>query len=61
LIENENQPEVCLIVKDADKKDRDYEKTIRKYQQLIEKNNLSSIIREVIFAFIRKVGKHCFI
>ncbi len=47
LVENENQPEVCLIVKDVDKKDRDYEKTIRKYQQLIEKNNLSSIIREV--------------
>ncbi len=41
------QPEVCLIVKDIDRKDRDYEKTVRKNQQLIEKCKLSSLIAQV--------------
>lgn len=41
-------PEVCLIVKDIDKKDRDYEKTIRKYEKLIKDNQLDKIIKKVM-------------
>lgn len=43
----ESPPEVCLIVKDVDKKDRDYERTIRKYTQLIQENNLQNVIKKV--------------
>lgn len=43
----DNLPEVCLIVKDVDKEDRDYEKTIRKYKKIVEKNGLNSIIKQV--------------
>lgn len=48
LNEEENSPEVCLFVKDIDKKDREYEKTVRKYKALIEKNQLESIVKQVI-------------
>jgi hypothetical protein len=47
LVTDDNYPEVCLIVKDVDKKDRDYDKTIRKYQALIDKNNLGAVIKKV--------------
>ena len=48
MVTDDNYPEVCLIVKDVDKTDRDYEKTIRKYQALIDKNNLGALIKKVI-------------
>ncbi len=47
----ENMPEVCLIVKDLDKKDRDYEKTVRKYQELVDKNKCDNIVKQVGFEF----------
>ena len=46
------QPELCLIVKDLDRKDRDYEKTVRKNQQLIEKCKLTSTIAQVNNNFV---------
>ena len=49
LYEDENTPEVCLMVKDLDKKDRDYEKTIRKYKEIIEQNKLENIVKQVGF------------
>lgn len=47
LNSSDNELQICLIVKDVDPKDRDYEKTIRKYNQIIEQANLSSIITRV--------------
>jgi len=50
-IHGELEPEVCLIVKDADpkkKKDRDFDKSVRKYQQLVNKHNLSSVIKHIL-------------
>jgi hypothetical protein len=47
------QPEICLIVKDIDKKDRDYEGTIRKYNSIIEKHKLNTVIKQVGFIFDR--------
>lgn len=41
-------PEVCLIVKDIDKKDRDYEKTIRKYEKLVKDNQLDNVIKKIM-------------
>lgn len=40
-------PEVCLIVKDLDKKDRDYERTVRKYTEIVKENNLENVIKKV--------------
>ncbi|RMZ97840.1 ribosomal L1 domain-containing 1-like, partial [Brachionus plicatilis] len=48
LFTEDTSPEVCLIVKDIDKKDRDYEKTIRKYEKIIKDNQLDSIIKKVL-------------
>lgn len=45
--EETNIPEVCLIVKDVDKKDRDYERTVRKYTQIVQENNLENVIKKV--------------
>jgi hypothetical protein len=36
-----------LIVKDVDPKDRDFEKTVRKYDSLIEQQNLKRFISMV--------------
>ena len=41
MYEGREDPQVCLIVKDIDPKDRDYEKTVRKYDNLIEEHNLN--------------------
>jgi len=46
--EANNMPEACLIVKDLDKKDRDYEKTQRKYQAILEKNKLTDIVKQIM-------------
>ena len=48
LNEGKEEPEMCLIVKDLDKKDRDYEKTMRKYQSIIEENQLSKWITMIM-------------
>lgn len=48
LNEPDNLPEVCLIVKDVDRKDRDYDKTIRKYERILEANQLKSIVKQII-------------
>jgi hypothetical protein len=52
LFTDENTPEVCLMVKDLDKKDRDYEKTIRKYKEIIEENKLENIVKQVRLSFL---------
>lgn len=49
LHKNDNLPEICLIVKDLDKKDRDFDKTVRKYKAIVEKNGLDSLVKHVIF------------
>ncbi len=47
-IKNAKNIEACLFVKDVDKKSRDHEKTIRKYQKIIVDKNLDSIIKQVL-------------
>jgi hypothetical protein len=49
LYEGREDPQVCLIVKDIDPKDRDYEKTVRKYDNLIEEHNLKRLVSMVYF------------
>lgn len=46
----ENQPEICLIVKDAvkDRKDRDYEPTVRKYERIVEENGLKELVKLIL-------------
>ena len=51
--------QICLIVKDVDPKDRDYEKTIRKYKQIIENENLSQLITQVELFIILKTLYIC--
>ena len=46
--QEQNMPEVCLIVKDLDKKNRDYDKTVRKFQMLVEKHQLNSIVKQIM-------------
>lgn len=48
MFTDETFPETCLIVKDIDKKDRDYEKTIRKYEKIIKDSQLDSIVKKVM-------------
>lgn len=43
----ESPPEVCLIVKDIDKKERDYERTVRKYTKIIQDNDLGDVVKKV--------------
>lgn len=45
--ESDKELRICLIVKDVDPKDRDFEKTIRKYKMQLEKENLSDAITQV--------------
>jgi len=49
--EGDAEPEVCLIVKDAEpkkKKDRDFDKSVRKYQQIVDKNHLTTVIKHIL-------------
>ncbi|CAF0706001.1 unnamed protein product [Brachionus calyciflorus] len=48
LMKEDNLPEVCLIVKDLDKKERDYEKTVRKYQKIINDKQLDGIVKKIM-------------
>lgn len=48
LNSKDNELQICLIVKDVDAKDRDYERTIRKYKQILENEGLSDVISRVI-------------
>jgi hypothetical protein len=49
LKSRESELQICLLVKDVDPKDRDYEITIRKYKQILEKENLNQVITRVKF------------
>lgn len=46
----DNSPEICLIVKDAvnEKKNRDFEQTIRKYDKIIEAQKLKDVIKMIL-------------
>lgn len=44
----DNLPSICLIVKDLNKKERDYDKTVRKYEKLVEDAKLSHLIKMVM-------------
>lgn len=45
---NEHLPEVCLLVNDIDRTDRDYEATMRKYQDMVDKAGVGSIIKQIM-------------
>lgn len=51
LYSQEQQPEICLIVKDVNKKERDYDPSVRKYQRLVDKHNLGAVIKQVIYHY----------
>jgi len=46
--DKKENPSICLIVKDVDPKDRDYEKTTRKYQSLVADQSLNSLISMIV-------------
>jgi len=48
IVSEANMPEVCLIVKDVAKKERDYERTVRKYAQLLKSHELDGIVKRVV-------------
>ena len=47
-LNNETNTDVCLIVKDLDKKSRDYEKTTIKYEEILNDKNLKKFIKQVL-------------
>lgn len=48
-IYNLNKTDACLIVKDSNKKSRDYDKTIRDYETYLKDNNLDKLIKNVFY------------
>lgn len=40
--------QICLIVKDIDPKNRDYDNTLRKYKQMVEDEKLTDVITQII-------------
>ena len=53
--------EVCLFVKDLDKTDREYEKTVQHYQDLLRQNGITCISKVEFITKISKLGhqKNC--
>jgi hypothetical protein len=49
---NQTNTDVCLIVKDLDKKSREYEKTSIQYEEILSNKNLKCFIKQVTIFFI---------
>jgi len=53
-LNGESNTDVCLIVKDLDKKSREYENTTVQYEELLSSKKLKSLIKQVNFELFIK-------